>query len=915
MARRPSTVSLSSVSSSTTTGIFKLAQLPPPVSRSFSQSSNGSANGATQWLPIRKASLNVTMPAVIEQSGDSSVSDTDALFTKHTVQEVKAIQQRFRADADAKQQELRLMVGYVHNASTSIIEIAQSSQNVQHAFDEMRRVSAASRPSVIPASSAAGGDEDVYLHALQSLSAHMKLLLDAPEHLWRLMEKRRYLHAAWLFLLSRVVHQALLIEEDGDDSQWSGYGIHVPEQFPLVQRQWDTISQFRTQITHKATLFLREHTLSSSDTCAALLTLHLLESRPLPVTATIFLTQRTRALTTLLNRSRGSANGSAPEVSSSTSSLPQSSKATVRSVRQRAEAALQIVSQTIGIVRIIFLGDESSSTSLVSEVLTFISTETPPPEWVPQELRLTTQTLLLSLPSSSHYGLLPSNIKGYKPYIDDASITSSTIRSQVEEQMRDWSRDALHDLEKAVDLWLAELKSIRDVWQLRSYLRSWVNSVEGLIPEEKLQLGQTVNNWCLKRTRQIWRTEIDATKSAFRSTLSATLVSGRDDLSASLSGTQASKHIFQPPPLPSLQNHLTPSNALASVEKYRKSLQRQLSGRTEPLNNVLEGVESRLRGLHNDLDFVKADDVDSVSSTTDLLQSYHEDARSLCDEILTVLQDTLTDIGDATVETIGSIVFIGKVASELSSSSLFRSDLDCSPQQLEGFKQNTRSIHDQTLEKWRDFSVREAIRKHWSFKPATDHHKITMTKDGHHRSSPSSAILSALVSLSSSMQELGSSLDPERRRAWSLETLNTFTCAFLDHVAASCVEHWQESMQTYWDLCLLSQICGTWGEDAGKISEKVHGRIFELRNQLASEGTAEGLLQDDTMPDHLSRTQMLLNALLHPIISPSAPANNGKSANPSSLLRFGVPTPDAQFEPGVDIVKPALRLGLLLVKS
>src|SRR6266702_7447057 len=29
-------------------------------------------------------------------------------------------------------------------------------------------------------------------------------------------------------------------------------------QFPLVQRQWDTVSQFRAQITYKATLSLRD---------------------------------------------------------------------------------------------------------------------------------------------------------------------------------------------------------------------------------------------------------------------------------------------------------------------------------------------------------------------------------------------------------------------------------------------------------------------------------------------------------------------------------------------------------------------------------------------------------------------------------------------------------------------------------
>ncbi|THH33419.1 hypothetical protein EUX98_g755 [Antrodiella citrinella] len=521
MARRPSTVSLSSLSSSTATGLSKLAQLPP-LTHSVSQNSNTSGEGSSQWLPNRKVSVSGSLKSSFEPNGYSDNLDPDELFAKHTVAEVRAIQQRLRVDADAKQQELRLMVGERYRdllqASTSIIEIAQSSVNVKDAFQEMRNVSASMRQAHLPKSSTVAGDEDIYLHALQSLSAHMKLLLDAPEHLWRLIEKRRYLHAAWLFLLSRVVHQALLVAEDDEDAQWSAYGILVPEQFPLVQRQWDIVSQFRTQVTHKATLFLREHTLSSSDACAALLTLHLLESRPLPETVTIFLTQRTRALTTLLNRSRSIANGAADANLFTDAGPRRTSKAS-----------------TLGTARTIFLGGALHPTSLMAEVLNYISTEAPPPDWVPHDLRFTTQTLLASLPSSTHYGLLPSNIKGYKPYIDDNTISTSKIHVQVEEQMQDWFRDALQDLEKAVDNWLSELKTIREVWYLRSQLRTWVDKGEGLVHDEKLQFTSTVENWCQKRTRQIWRSEIDAAKLAFQERLASTLESDRDSLNLNLS--------------------------------------------------------------------------------------------------------------------------------------------------------------------------------------------------------------------------------------------------------------------------------------------------------------------------------------------------------------------------------------------
>lgn len=62
---------------------------------------------------------------------------------------------------------------------------------------------------------------------LQVLSEHIKLLLDAPEHLWRSIEREKYFQAAWLFLLARVVHRALIRDDAQDDESWTQYGIDV----------------------------------------------------------------------------------------------------------------------------------------------------------------------------------------------------------------------------------------------------------------------------------------------------------------------------------------------------------------------------------------------------------------------------------------------------------------------------------------------------------------------------------------------------------------------------------------------------------------------------------------------------------------------------------------------------------------
>jgi hypothetical protein len=71
------------------------------------------------------------------------------------------------------------------------------------------------------------GGQDTHLQMLQLLSAHMKLLLDAPEHLWRLIEGKKYFSAAWLFLLARVVHRALVRNDEQDEDSWSSRGVNV----------------------------------------------------------------------------------------------------------------------------------------------------------------------------------------------------------------------------------------------------------------------------------------------------------------------------------------------------------------------------------------------------------------------------------------------------------------------------------------------------------------------------------------------------------------------------------------------------------------------------------------------------------------------------------------------------------------
>ena len=140
-------------------------------------------------------------------------------------------------------------------ASSAIISISKSSQRVLEAIEECKEAILSQHNLPLPQSTAIPGingefspcKQVIYLKfildkpltKLQVLSTHIKLLLDTPEHLWRLIERKKYLDAGWLFLLSRVTYRAL-ITHDEDDS-WAEEGLKVEvsqSQSSQIATQW-----------------------------------------------------------------------------------------------------------------------------------------------------------------------------------------------------------------------------------------------------------------------------------------------------------------------------------------------------------------------------------------------------------------------------------------------------------------------------------------------------------------------------------------------------------------------------------------------------------------------------------------------------------------------------------------------------
>jgi len=791
------------------------------------------------------------------------------------------------------------------------------------ALEETKDVILAQEAPPLPRRPSVHGNDDTHLQILQLLSAHMKLLLDAPEHLWRLIERKKYFPAAWLFLLARVVHRALVRDDEQDEGTWSSQGLDVLEQFPLVQRQWDAVSQFRSQIIHKATMSLREHNTSTEDTCATLLTLHLLDSRPLTETLSVLLGQRSKTLHTMLSWTSESSdypsphgasysrqtNGHVPEKLKLGKSQTGFRRIPIREVKQATQTALDAISRTVKVARSIFQ-DDSSQRSMIGIILEYIQSDSPDPsaysKTLPSELQLTTQTLLMTLPSSTHFLLLPPNLRFYKPYVDLASSSSFVPQAQFAQKLDEWFLKSTKNLQTAVQRWFSDLQSVKEVWNIRSSIWKWISSSSGLGAQETARLKSIFDDVCHKRVIGIWKLALVDAEKAFRDQLSSAASGLREGLNTPHTDSSPVEFLFQAPPLPVL-SQAGPGPGLGPVDtsfqKYKATLRRQLVGRTSLLNDVLTTLERCARTLQQDLSHVLAGDSDNAPILVEkLTEAYRPDAESLCCNVVGTLDAAAEKDAEASVA-MNSLVFIGRVADELASQSPFVSNIGCGENVAKDFQKKTRALHDRIIDRWRKHTISRIVQEHrLTVRPSSRAFTSTLSLP----SAPSSDLVQSLLSLSNAIQQLGFPRDPARQNGLVDKTLRLF----ITNLVGDGWEH--DGLQTLYDLEFLRRLADLWGGEWLDICELLGEQTLRVREMYHLEDTTgDGIEFEHNASEYLARTQILFGTLLpHPPMVSVQAATTDKYA---TLLPFGSPALDQKFHPAIALAKPSSRFGLLLV--
>eukprot|EP01134_Creolimax_fragrantissima_P004985 CFRG4985T1 len=219
-------------------------------------------------------------------------ADVDNLFKTKSIADIKILVRETRSECEQKKEELRLMVGERYRdmieAADTILDMRSNVNSVVESIrslqDQCQKIASTSgNPAHEQAQPALHGHgryllsqrsmtrekADTQRSIFYSVATQMKLLVDAPEHLWNALEQRQYLKAAKLYLLSKHICDVLLYNQSVSSS--------LRVNFPILKTQWDSMSGLKTEISSRCATELRHCHVHVNHVTSNLLSLILLD--------------------------------------------------------------------------------------------------------------------------------------------------------------------------------------------------------------------------------------------------------------------------------------------------------------------------------------------------------------------------------------------------------------------------------------------------------------------------------------------------------------------------------------------------------------------------------------------------------------------------------------------------------------
>lgn len=212
-----------------------------------------------------------------QPSATSAATETDRLFQKHSVAELRQLYLKVRNDSNAKRQELRDLVGAHYrdflpnseekSAASSIITIMPSKvselrESISSIEDGLRKIGAEMRdPGKVKSPLSPIDPQDPSAKEAFQVACQVKLLIDSYEQIHFHLDNSAVLSASLLFLLAREIQKNLSANEE-----FKG----------IIRTKWnDDILPLKTKITELCFESLRS---KSDDVLDSVLCLMMLDS-------------------------------------------------------------------------------------------------------------------------------------------------------------------------------------------------------------------------------------------------------------------------------------------------------------------------------------------------------------------------------------------------------------------------------------------------------------------------------------------------------------------------------------------------------------------------------------------------------------------------------------------------------------
>ncbi|GAA6016520.1 hypothetical protein JCM10207_002825 [Rhodosporidiobolus poonsookiae] len=896
-----------------------------------------------------------------------ALEEPDEVFRLFGVRDVRKLEKRASEAAAAKAAELRAMVGERYRdllaAADSIVRMRSAAEKLVERLDDVDDAvqsagialedTPTKPPGRRPSRRSISPSRDRTFSSAPTLSLTINLLLTLPSLVHTQLETSAFLPAARLEELGRVVYRALAeYEQDGDEAMLVDDGEPVTgilQAFPIVERQQEVLAQLKPLVLRRARSELKgweaDH-LSTAQTLAAIV---LLEDASTSSALSTLLDSRASALSDILNAPSSSRNDTAAVISS----LQQVLSLVLRTV-ETAAAVFGLAGEREGLLA-----------QLLKEVERPSLLPTGPADSATDRLQLS--PILTAFPNyatlSKH---LPASLLLHTPHLSASSSSTTPAPTSVQEQLDTWLATETGRVVAGITAWIATLTDpsshaattgmgAKPLSTVRDALAS---TLSPLLTSSPPSPAAPAARTLLSRLTFAIEARLAHLYTSHLSTLVARVKPSLGALLLALPSADATfdrdsaAFLFDAPlafPTPSLTSSsaaaFPPSKAAASghgaappdpFEAFLHKVSKRVAGRAPLVDRGVAELELAARDVRADLDGW----LGSAAAAAD-----GEAVRRLRKEYLDAAGQALKGIADALDEVIGEVEgdvqaarFVGEFAAVAGRSGevvkgllLGNGQGETEQALVKQWHARLAAVQSRSLDPWRTQAVKAAVKKlkegiKGSSPNGLDASRfaIAPASESDLPTSPSSALLSCLHSLASSLNSLPLHHRADASVAQSLlaafaedaEKVASGFAAELEEDAKSASAR-AKAAQAAWDVALLAEAVSR-----SSASEQPWEELEEklLRVALPSEdASALGKTLASSAHLYLQRTQSIFAPLL-----PSTPASTAttptasKPAVPYSLQRLLPlgPPPSAASSASAAIgtpglVKPGPRLGLL----